>query len=78
MTDMIDFLQWPAMASSLVAAWMVASQRSTHRKVGFWIFLLSNILWVIWGIFAGGWALVLRQVGLAGLNLRGVKKNETD
>lgn len=73
---MIDFLQWPAMASSLVAAWMVASQRNTNRKIGFWIFLLSNILWVIWGISAGGWALVLLQVGLAGLNLRGVKKND--
>ncbi|WP_313331234.1 hypothetical protein [Comamonas sp.] len=78
MTDMIDFFQWPAMACSLVAAWMVASQRSTNRKFGFWIFLLSNILWVIWGVSAGGWALVLLQAGLAGLNLRGVRKNEAD
>ena len=66
------------MASSLLAAWLVASQRSWHRKAGFWVFLLSNVLWVTWGVSTGGWALVLLQVGLAALNLRGVKKNQTD
>ena len=41
---------------------------------GFWIFLLSNVLWVAWGIYANAYALIALQVCLAALNIRGVKK----
>jgi hypothetical protein len=45
---------------------------------GFWCFLVSNVLWVIWGWHAGAFALVALQMGLAFLNFRGVYKNEPD
>ncbi len=41
---------------------------------GFWIFLLSNALWIAWGIHDKAWALITLQVCLAALNVRGVKK----
>ncbi|HYY25986.1 MAG TPA: hypothetical protein VE689_10870 [Candidatus Udaeobacter sp.] len=41
-------------------------------------FLASNILWVIWGVYAHAYALVVFQVILAVLNLRGVQKNDPD
>jgi len=72
---MLDLLQWPAFAASLAAAWLVAS-RSTRRNAGFWIFLLSNLLWIGWGWHAQAWALIALQVGLALLNLRGLHKTE--
>lgn len=71
-----DLLQWPAMAASLAAAWLVASPRAARRNTGFWVFLLSNVLWVAWGLHDGAWALIALQLGLAALNVRGVLKNE--
>ncbi len=72
----IDWVQWPAMAITVCAAWLVASDQKRHRHVGFWIFLLSNVLWVAWGFSAKAYALVALQLFLAGMNIRGEKKSE--
>jgi hypothetical protein len=74
---LLDMLQWPAMAVTLFAAWLVASQKKSRREAGFWWFVASNVLWVVWGWHAHAWALIALQVGLFVLNLRGAKKNET-
>jgi len=74
----LDLVQWPAMLASVMAAWLVASQRERRRNWGFWVFLLSNVLWVAWGWQAGAWALVAMQVCLAALNVRGVKKSQRE
>jgi hypothetical protein len=47
-----------------------------QRQWGFWIFLVSNILWIGWGWHDHAWALIILQFGLAILNIRGVAKNE--
>jgi len=73
---MLDLLQWPAFAASLAAAWLVASRSTRRRNAGFWIFLMSNLLWIGWGWHAQAWALIALQVGLALLNLRGLHKTE--
>jgi hypothetical protein len=72
----LDLVQWPAMVLTLVAAWAVGSQSRSRRLWGFWLFVVSNILWVIWGYAANAWALILLQVGLFVLNVRGARKNE--
>jgi hypothetical protein len=74
----LDSLQWPAMVVTVVAAWLVASRAEWKRSWGFWCFLASNALWVVWGVYAGVWALVVLQVCLALLNVRGTVKNRTD
>ena len=73
--DRIDLVQWPAMMVTVAAAWYVASTRRERRSVGFWLFLLSNVLWVIWGIHARAYALIALQVCLAVMNVRGELKN---
>lgn len=75
--DWLDHLQWPAMAATLLSAWLVAAQSKRRRKWGFWIFLLSNVLWTAWGLYAHAYALIALQIGLAALNIRGAAKNET-
>jgi len=75
--DWIDLLQWPAMVVTVIAAWLIGSLRPGRRFVGFCCFLLSNLLWVIWGWHAQAWALITLQVCLALMNLRGVKKNDS-
>lgn len=74
--DYIDLLQWPAMVATIAGAWLVASRTARKRAVGFWIFLLSNVLWVAWGLHDHAYALVGLQFFLAALNVRGVRKNE--
>jgi sugar phosphate permease len=76
MHDLLSLIQWPAFAASLVAAWLVASTTKGRRNAGFWIFLLSNVLWVAWGVHTSAWALIALQVCLAALNIRGLFKTE--
>lgn len=72
--DLLDILQWPAMAVTLLAAWLVASKSEPRRNTGFWVFLLSNVLWVVWGVYSQAYALIVLQIGLAAMNIRGAKK----
>jgi hypothetical protein len=74
--DYLGLLQWPAMAVTVAAAWLVASRRHERRAAGFWCFLASNALWVVWGWHDGAYALVTLQLFLAAINFRGVYKNE--
>lgn len=74
--DPIDLIQWPAMIATVVAAWLVASQHKRKREFGFWFFLFSNVLWVIWGLHDQAYALIALQVALAALNIRGAWKND--
>jgi hypothetical protein len=76
MDTLLDAVQWPAMAATLVAAWLVASQSKNRRNWGFWWFIASNVLWGVWGWYAQAYALILLQVGLLALNIRGAKKTE--
>ena len=75
--DMLDLLQWPAMVVTVLAAWLVASDKKSRRGHGFWVFMLSNALWVVWGWHAHAHALIALQVCLAAMNIRGARKAET-
>jgi hypothetical protein len=75
--EWIAFLQWPAFAVTVIAGWFVASGRKFKRNWGFWLFLLSNALWIVWGIYDRAHALVFLQICLAAMNIRGVRKNQT-
>ena len=74
--DIVDLLQWPAMVITVIAAWLVASRSARKRAVGFWCFIASNVLWVVWGLHDHAYALVGLQFCLAAINARGVYKNE--
>ena len=72
----LDLLQWPAMVATVIGAWWVGSRATHKRAAGFWVFLASNVLWVIWGLHDHAYALVGLQFFLAALNMRGVYKND--
>ena len=73
---MLDLVQWPALVVTVAAAWLVGSQRKKRRGVGFWAFLLSNLLWAVWGWQSNAYALIFQQFCLAAITVRGVCKNE--
>jgi hypothetical protein len=72
----MGWLQWPAMIVTLAAAWLVASKSEKRRNGGFWMFLASNLLWIVWGWSASAPALIVLQIGLAAMNIRGAIKTE--
>ena len=74
--DWLDLLQWPAMAVTVTATGLVGTQSPRWREWGFWLFLLSNALWIAWGWYAAAWALVVLQGALVVMNVRGAKKND--
>ncbi|MBC7435896.1 MAG: hypothetical protein H7332_07495 [Bdellovibrionales bacterium] len=74
--DWISLLQWPAMLASVVAAWLVGSEDKSRRNTGFWVFMGSNVLWVVWGCSTQAWALVALQFALGAMNIRGMVKTE--
>ena len=76
MNDALSLIQWPAFLASVIAAWLVGSNGKARRNIGFWVFLTSNVLWVIWGVHTQAWALIALQVCLAALNVRGLFKTE--
>ncbi len=75
--DWLNLLQWPAMAVTVYASWLVGSSQEGRRNLGFWVFLLSNGLWVAWGVYDGAPALVALQVALAAMNIPGAFKSES-
>lgn len=74
--DFLELLQWPAMLVTVLSAWLVGARSKRKRMVGFWSFLFSNALWIVWGWYAQAYALVVMQIALAILNIRGALKNE--
>jgi hypothetical protein len=57
----------------VVAGRLVTDRR---RKAGFWLFLVSNALWVVWGLHSSAPALIALQVALAAMNIRGAMKTD--
>jgi hypothetical protein len=75
-SSLLDLIQWPAMLASVLAAWLVASKKAHRRNIGFWVFIVSNVLWTIWGVHTSAYALIVLQVTLALMNIRGLRKTE--
>lgn len=64
------------MLVTVAAAWYVASTHARRRHIGFWLFIASNVLWVTWGAQAHAHALIVLQICLAAMNIRGMLKSE--
>ena len=69
-----NWLQWPAMIITVGSTWMIASKSETYRKIGFWGSLLANVVWTLWGIGAGAFAVTALQFLLAITNIRGLRE----
>ena len=75
---LIDLLQWPAMAVTLAAAFLVGARHARRRIFGFYTFIASNILWIVWGVHDEAWALIALQVGLLAMNVRAIFRTHTE
>lgn len=78
MEEFFALLEWPAMAISLAAAWWMGSTKAKKRIVAFVLLIIGNLMWIAWGYGEGAWALIALNVGLMGLNVRAIMKNEDE
>lgn len=78
MEEFFAWLEWPAMLISLAAAWYMGSKKADKRILAFWMLIVGNLMWIAWGWGEAAWALIALNVGLLGLNVRGILKNEDD
>nr|WP_232013084.1 hypothetical protein [Pseudomonas fluorescens] len=67
-------MQWPAMAVTVISACFIGSHRVYRRMIAFWGFILSNALWVAWGLHAEVDAQIVLECLLLVTNARGFKK----
>ncbi|SPA55798.1 hypothetical protein [Cupriavidus taiwanensis] len=74
MDQWLEAAQWPAMVVTVVATWLVGSRSITRRRAGFWVFLASNVLWIAWGWHGDAHALIVLQLALIAMNLRGMRE----
>lgn len=78
MEEFFALLEWPAMLISLAAAWWMGSTKAKKRIVAFVLLIVGNLMWIAWGWGEGAWALIALNVGLMGLNVRAIMKNEDE
>jgi len=52
-------------------------QAKVQKELGLRVFLLSNILWIVWAAGDRAYAMIVLQVCLAAMNIRGVRTNDT-
>ncbi|MEJ7805767.1 MAG: hypothetical protein WKG03_07600 [Telluria sp.] len=76
MEAFFSYLEWPAMAVTLAAAWWMGSKKPDKRILAFWLLIGGNVMWIAWGWGDEAWALIVLNVGLLALNIRGIIKNE--
>ena len=66
------------MAVTLAAAFLVGARHARRRVFGFYTFILSNALWIVWGLHDEAWALITLQLGLLAMNVRAIFRNHKE
>jgi len=64
------------MAVTIAASGLITSSELRRKNWGFWMFIASNVLWVVWGWQSGAYALVVMQFCLAAMNIRVAAKTD--
>jgi hypothetical protein len=67
----LNALQWSAAIISVLGAWCVGARAADARRVGFALFLASNVLWLAYGLATRQWGIVLMQAAFTVTSIRG-------
>lgn len=72
----VDVLQWLGAISSMIGALLVASPYAHIRRKGFFIWLVSNQLLIMWALITHAWGIALMQVFFLATSYRGWYNNK--
>jgi len=62
------------MAITVLAAWFMGSGRAKRRVIAFCCFTAGNVMWVVWGKSHDAYGLIILEIIMAMMNMRGLKK----
>jgi hypothetical protein len=65
------YLDWPAMAMALIGSYLVGNTSIISRRRGFIIYLVSNALWITWGVATHNWPLAIMSLAFCYTSGRG-------
>lgn len=66
---MIDLFSWLALAFVIGQLWLFGSKK---YRIGWWMALAACGAWGVFALATGGWALLVQQVIIAALSVRGL------
>lgn len=72
-----ELLQWPAMGTAIVGAWLTGDRQAKRRQFGFMLYLVSNAGWFAMGQMCALPALSLQSIAFTLPALRGVWNNRS-
>jgi hypothetical protein len=64
-------LEWSGCGIALIGAYLLA-HKTDYTGYGFIFYLLSNVLWMVYGIITRAWGMIVMQVGFTYTSLLGV------
>ena len=68
----MSIIEWSAAAVALLGAWLLGYRPSVLRLAGWVCFLISNVLWGLWGLSVGAVPLVIMQGFFLITSVRGI------
>lgn len=68
-----NFAQWFGCAMGLLGSLLLATNTS-HSRFGWIAFLLSNLAWIAYALWADAMGLLLQQIGFTATSLLGIRK----
>lgn len=71
----MTYLEYPACALSILGALLVSSRGSRQRRIGFGIWILSNLLLIAWAGNQSACGMLAMYVFFLGTSLRGWHAN---
>ena len=72
----IMWIEYPAVALSMLGSILVSSSLRKRRMTGFLIWLISNTLFIIWAIYISAWAVILMYLFFSGTSIKGFVSNK--
>jgi hypothetical protein len=68
-------IQWTGALVALVGSFLVGCGDPRERFWGFWLFLFSNVLWILWARRHAAWGLLVMQLAFCVTSVRGIIGN---
>jgi hypothetical protein len=68
---LIDAIEWGGCLTGILGAWMLAS-KTKYSGWGFVVYLLSNTLWMAFGLITGSPGMVVMQIAFTGASAIGI------
>jgi hypothetical protein len=71
----VNFLDWPAMLTALIGTFILSRRAPSARmrRLAFFIYLVSNLLWLAWACHLRAYPMIIMQLGFLYTSIDGIR-----